>query len=181
VLFKTNHDLDLSIINNLSRELQFLPFFVTAKGHELKPMKDTEAELYANFLKKKTNAVYNEIAKAIKNDESVSAVKSLLRSVHEEYYYKLGGLMRDMYYAQRVPKKRHLEDDEDTEQEDEDDQPKTKRPKTFPKTFKSCKNCEGPGHTRPTCPKVCNCGIAPDHPGFSCPSLKKNKKPENTI
>jgi len=146
----------------------------------VEPIKDTEAEMYTKYLLKKgfSTAVHNAIAEAIEKDENVSTVKPLLQSIHRGYYAEQAEIMRDWYYAHRISKKRARDCDEDTEDEDTPLlEPNIKRPKNV----KNCKNCNETGHTRPTCTKDCNCGIAPVHQGCSCPSLKKNKHTDNVI
>jgi len=181
VVFLIDCDLDLSRIINLSRELRFLPFLMTANGHNLEPIKNSEAEIYIKYLssKKFSSAINNAIAEAIEKDEDLSTVKPLLLSIHEGYYTEQAQLMRDWYYAYRISKKRVRDCDEDLTEDEETPllEPNTKRSKNC----KNCKNCNETGHTRPTCTKDCNCGIAPVHQGCSCPSLKKNKHTDIVI
>jgi hypothetical protein len=177
VVFLMDCDLDLSRIINLSRELRFLPFLMTANGHNLEPVKQSEAEIYTKYLstKKFSSTIHNAIAEAITKDENLSTVKFLLRSIHEGYYKELPQLMLEFFYTCRKIFKKRARDDEDLTEDEE-------APLLEPnKRFKNCKNCNETGHTRPTCTKDCNCGIAPVHQGCSCPSLKKNKHTDNVI
>jgi hypothetical protein len=180
VVFVTHCDLDVPRIINMSRELRFLPFLMSANGHNLEPLKDSEAEIYTKFLLNKgfSTSIQNAIAEAVIKDEKLSeVVKPLLQSINKEYYENLPQLMLDWYYTCRKLSKKRVRDCDEDLTEDEDVlvlEPNNKR-------FKNCKNCNETGHTRPTCTKDCNCGVAPLHQGCSCPSLKKNKNTDNNV
>lgn len=161
----------------MSKEHRFLPYYMD--GDILQPVKDSEAEIYSQYLKENGIAtlVQNSIADAVK-DGNLLDVNQVLLSINKGYYKNLAGFMLRKFLTPSKPvasKKRFREVDEETEDED--------IPLLEPshKRFKSCKNCNGTGHTRPTCSKDCNCGVAPVHQGCSCPMLKKNKHAENTI
>lgn len=155
---------------------------MTANGHNLEPIKDSEAEIYTSYLleMKFSTSIHNAIAEAIIKDENLSNIKPLLISINKGYYKVLPQLMMEYYYTcRKVSKKRARDCDEDLTEDEETPllEPNTKRSKHS----KNCMNCKETGHTKPTCTKDCYCGIAPVHQGCSCPSLKKNKRTDVVI
>ena len=169
---------DLDVIDTMSRKFRFLPFIMTSNGDILEPIKDTEAEVYVNYLSKKQYAksIGDLVAKTILLEDSdllrdlLRAIKLLLQTINKQYYEDLQRLLMEKFFTQpTTTKKRPLECGSvavgKKQRIDEEE----------PKRTNTCGNCNETGHTRPTCRNKCKCSLEVSHEGQNCPSLKKNQ------